>query len=151
MSVDRSKLIFYSADDAFKNATVSSGSISLPTSLTAGQTATITTTVSLPDSPLFVDFFANFLEEQEAISLYITGAGTTPKRWYSENVSGNFGIGLHVNSPSSNVGWISAGLYPEINGSTATVTAVAFNPYSNTITLDPVTVDFAFVEYMFAN
>lgn len=149
-SPDLSQLILYTPDNAYKNVNVYPGSISFPTSLTAGQTATVTTTVNLEDNPVFIQFFGNFLEIVEAISLYGTGTGTTPKRWYSNNIGGSFGIGLHVTT-SPHTGWINGGIFPTINGNVATVSAIVINPYSSTVSLNAVTVNFSFVEYTLAN
>lgn len=151
MVKDLSKLILYTPDNAFKNVNVYTGSINFPTSLSAGQTATVTSAITLTDSPVFTNWFAYFLEETEAIGIYGFSAGTTPQRWYSGNVAGNFGIGIHVNSPAGNVGWINCGLYPIINGNVVTMTGVVFNGYSNSISLDALNVPFVFVEYTLAN
>lgn len=151
MSVDLSKLTLYTPDNAFKNVNRYTGSLTFPTSLTAGQTGTVSLTIPLTDTPVFTELFANFLELAEAISLYVFAAGTTPKRWYSGNESGGFGIGLHISAPAPNVGWINGGISTSINGSNVTVTGTVINPYGVTITIDSVTVSFVFVEYTLAS
>lgn len=145
MTVDLSKLILYTPDNAFKNVNKYSGSVVFPTSATAGQTVTVTTTVSLTDVPIYTDYFAQFVELEDAIT------GGSSKLWYSGNEAGNFGIGIHVSAPVGNVGWLGCGVYPVINGTTLTMTGTFINPYSNSITLDALTVPFVFVEYTLAS
>lgn len=151
MSVDLTKLTLYTPDNAFKNVNKYSGSLTFPTSLTAGQTGTVSLTIPLTDTPVFTQLFANFLEVAEAISLYAFGAGTTPKRWYSNNESGGFGIGLHVSAPAPNAGWINGNIAATINGANVTVTGTVVNPDAATITIDSLTVSFVFVEYTLAS
>lgn len=148
--IDYSKLELYTPSNAFKNVNKYSGSLSFPTSISSGATSTTTSVVSLSDTPIFSSFFANFLENNEAISLYVSGAGTTPKRWYTSSTPGAFGVGIHVSAPAAQVGWIGGAIYPIINGSTATVTGTIVNPYSVNITIDAVVVSFVFVEYTLA-
>ncbi len=146
---DLSKLILYTPDNAFKNVNSYSGSVTFPTTLAAGSVSSPTTVVQLTDTPVFTVFFAQFLEINDATFLYGFGAGTTPKRWYAGNVA-NY-IGIHVNAPAPNVGWLLASIYPVINGNTVTMTGYVFNPYGVGVTFDALSVPFVFIEYTLAN
>ena len=148
MTVDLTKLNLFSPDNAFKNVSRYTGSITFPTSVGAGSTATVSTSFTLTGPPVFTEFFANILELNEAVTLYGTAAGTTPKRWYSSNVPGNFGIAIHETSPSTL--WLNCGMSPTISGNTVTVTGYMFNGGGSTITLDSLTVPFVFIEYTLA-
>lgn len=149
--IDYSKIVFSSDTNAFKNVNRYSGTLTFPTGLNAGQTVDVTSRVQLTDSPVFTQFFANFLETTEAIGLYASAAGTTPVRWFSANIPGLFGVGIHVNAPAGQVSWLSCSVYPVINGSTVVVTGTVINPYAVSITLDSLTVPWVFVEYTLAN
>lgn len=141
---DLTKLILYSPDNAYKNVNKYSGSITFPTSLTSGQTATVTSTVILTASPVYTRFFSNFVELNDAVAASVT------KQWYSANVSGNFGIGIHI-STAPFTSWVGCGLYPVINGNVVTVTGVVINPTGSTVSLDALIVPFIFLEYTLAN
>lgn len=148
---DYSKLVLSSTTNAFKNVNRYSGSLTFPTGLNAGQTVNVTSIIELTDNPVFTQFFANFLETTEAIGLYVSAAGTTPTRWYSGNIPGLYGVGIHVNAPAGQVSWLSCSVYPVINGNTVVVTGTVINPYAVSITLDSLTVPWVFVEYTLAN
>lgn len=141
---DLSKLILYSPDNSFKNVNKYPGSLSFPTSLTGSQVSNTSVTISLSDSPVFLEFFANFLELLDAIN----GIGSA--QWYSANVSGGNDIGIHVTT-APHVGWIGCSLYSVVSGSTVTVTGTVINPYSSTVSLDPLTIPFVFIDYDLAN
>lgn len=144
-SPNLSDLIFYSSDNAFKNVNSYSGSVTFPTSVLAGATATVTSVITLTDTPVFTNFFANFLQITDAE--FSTGSA----QWYTSNESGGGDIGIHVSAPGPDVGWLDAFVYPVINGNTVTMTGSVFNPFSGTITLDLLTVPFVFVEFTLAN
>lgn len=144
-SPDLSDLIFYSPDNAFKNVNSYPGSITFPTSVLAGATATVTSVITLTDTPVFTNFFTNFLQITDAE--FSTGSA----QWYTSNESGGDDIGIHVTAPAPDVGWLNASVYPVIDGNTVTVTGTVFNPFSGTVTLTALTVPFVFVEYTLAN
>ena len=146
MSADLSKLIFSSSANTFKNDNaVYLGSISFPTSVLASSTASTTTTVTLPESPVFSKFFAFYKEYYDA------RLGTGSAQWYSSSMPGLGGIPVDITAPSAQAGWINAWLYPVINGRILTVTALISNPYALNITVAALSVPFAFVEYTLAN
>lgn len=147
---DISKAQFYSPANTFKNVSKYTGSLSFPTSLNASQQIDTTVTIALTSAPTLTAFYANFLELDEAIGLYGSAAGTTPTRWYPANVSGNFGVGIHINTVGK-LGWIGCSLIPVVQGSNVVVTGSLINPYSTPITLDTLTVSFVFVDYALAN
>lgn len=153
MSLDLTKLNLYTPDDAFKNVNSYSGSLTFPTTLAAGTTSTPSLAIPLTVAPVFTVYFAQFLELTEATFLYNFAAGTTPQRWYSGNTASasSFNIGIHVNAPAGNVGWLGATMYPIINGTIVTMTGNVFNPYGNSITFDSLIVPFVFIEYTLAN
>lgn len=145
MSVDLSKLILHSGFNAFKNdGNVYIGSISFPASMTTGQFYTTTVSFTISSSPQFTRFFAFFRETVDATLL---GGGA---QWYPGNVAVG-SVGVHVNAPAPNVGYLNGAVYPIINGNTVTVKAELKNPYGNSITLDALSVPFAFIEYTLAN
>lgn len=144
-SPDLSKLTLHTGYNAFKNVNQYSGSVIFPTSLTAGQVATVTSVITLSDTPVFTDYSANFVETVDATF------GSATSRWYSGNVAGNFDIGINVVTPLINAGYINCGLYPIVSGTIVTMTGSIINPYGTTITLAPLTVPFLFVEYTLAS
>lgn len=148
MTVDLTKLVLYTPDNAFKNVNRYSGSLTFPTTIPASSTTLITTVFSLTDTPVYTEFFANFLELNEATSTYGTAYGTTPVRWYSGNVAGQFGIALHETAPAST--WINVGIYPTIVGNTVTITGAVFNGSGSVLTVNALTVPFVFIEYTLA-
>lgn len=140
-----SDLVFYSPDNAFKNVNSYPGSITFPTSVTAGATATVTSVINLTDTPVFTNFFTNFLQITDA------EFGTGSAQWYTSNESGGFDVAVQVTAPPIHVGYIGAAIYPVIDGNVVTVTGVIPNPYSDNLTLTALTVPFVFVEYTLAN
>lgn len=143
MTVDLSKVVFYSGANAFKNdGTVYTGSLTFPTSLTSGQLGAVTTSFTLSSAPQFSKFFANFVETVDAMN-------SKPAQWYDEELC--YSVGIYINSPSIYANWYAAFIYPIINGNTVTVRLEFQNPYGTSITLNPLTVPFAFVEYTLAN
>lgn len=142
MNPDIEKLVLYTPDNAFKNVSNHTGSITFPTSVGAGATATVESFVFLSDTPMFTTFFCYFLELFDAVS------GSTTKRWYSENVAGDFNVALHMSAPFDSQ--IGASISPSINGSIVTITGELFNPEGSTATFDPLTVNYVFVEYTLA-
>ena len=151
MSVDLSKLITNSPNNSFKNdGTIYTGTIAFPTSCASGTSATSTYSFTLNDTPQFSKFFAYFRETTDAITAYV-GGSSNGTLWYDQNTAVNQGVGITVTSPAPSAGVISASLYPIINGNTITITAEVWNPYSSTISISPLSVPFAFIEYTLAN
>lgn len=144
MASDISKLILYTPDNAYKNISVYSGTIHFPTSLSSGQQLTVTSTFTLGAAPSLSKLFAYFTEVADAIYSY------RGSEWYPGEVA-SFNIGIYVSAPSGNVGWLNCGVYPVINGNTVTVTGAVANPYSNSITLNALSVPFVFIDYELAN
>ena len=144
MSVDLSELILYSPDNAFKNASSYSGTIVFPTSLSTGQNWTGSFSVNLSVDPVYSMFYAYFQE-------FFDATLGNSAQWYPANVSGYFNIGIYVNSPTVNAGWISCGIYYILNGNTIKVVGNVQNPYSNSITLNALSVPCVFIDYTLAN
>lgn len=144
-SPDLSKLTLHTGYNAFKNVNQYPGSVTFPTSLTAGQAAIVTSVITLSDTPVFTDYFANFVETIDA------QLGGSTARWYSGNVAGNFDIAIQITAPLADVAVINAGLYPVISGNIVTMTGSVINPTSDTVTLGPLTVPFLFAEYTLAS
>lgn len=145
MSIDLSKVQFASTYNSFKNdGLLYTGSISFPTSLTAAQQYTATTTISTLVNPQFSKFYANFLEIVDAIN------SVGSPQWYDATIAAN-SVAILVTGPPGEAGWINCGVYPIISGNEIVVTASIFNPYPVSITLQPLTVSFAFFEYTLAD
>lgn len=143
--INLDNVIFSSENNSFKNdGDIYTGSISFPTSLTSGQLSVTTTAVNLGEVVQFSKFYAYFQEYLDAT------VGNLPQ-WYPANVGGQFSVGIYVNSPSPNAGWINCGIYPVIFGDQILVTAAVQNPYSNSISLNSLNVPFAFIEYTLAD
>ena len=145
MALDLTKLILYSPDNALKNVNKYSGTIVMPTSLTANQISTTTVTFAMSDAPVFNELFCFYKDIVDAI--YTTGSA----QWYSSNNAGHASAGVHVNAPAGNVGYLSFFIVPTINGSNLSINAILINPYSNGVTLDPLSIPFNFIEYTLAN
>ena len=149
MSVDLDKAILVSSHNSFKNdSVVHTGSITFPSSLTAGQSSTTSVVVPLDVSPQFSEFFAYFTEALD-LTTYSNGTYGNPQ-WYPTVVSASGGVGIWVTSPSGNAGVLTGLVLPVINGNQITVEAIVFNPYSNGVTLAPLTINFAFTQYSLA-
>lgn len=145
MATDPEKLILLGNLNSLKNEDTYTDTLTFPTTIGASATATETSTIVLNDNPVFTQFSAKFLEFIDAEA----GLGTA--EWYSQNVSGNLGVAVHVTAPSGNVGYIKANVVPVINSNVVTVTGTIVNPYSNSITIAALSIPFSFVEYTLAN
>lgn len=143
--MDITKLTLYTPDNSFKNDNKYSGSITFPTSLVSGATATVTSVFTMPTAPVFTAFFAQFLELSDAI-----GPGSQGVQWYPANIASQ-GVAIHVTAPAPDAGFVNCSVYPVINGTTLTVTGYFHNPYAATITLAALTVPFVFIDYSLAN
>src|SRR5690348_2868999 len=138
MTVDASKLIYYSGFNAFKNASSYSASFVLPATLpTSG--FTLTQIFTLTSAPVFSKLWAQFIEIVDA-----QNSGSA--HWYSGQTGGYFNVGVHTPT-SPFTGWTNAGLYAVINGTTVTVTLSCANPYGSSVSLDAQTIPFVFVDY----
>lgn len=142
--MDITKLSLYTPDNAFKNVNKYSGSVTFPTSVLSGATATVTSVQTLTTPPVFTAFFAQFLELSDAI-----GPSSQGIQWYPANVASQ-DIAISVTAPAPDVGYVNCSVYPIINGSTLTVTGYFHNPYAATITLTALTVPFVFIDYALA-
>ncbi len=143
MSVDISKLILYSPDNAFKNVNSYTGSLVMPTLVPAGGVVTVTSEITLSDVPIFTELFCYFVEATDA--LY----GSTTAQWYSTNIAGNFGIGIHEIAPVDV--WLNCAVYPVISGNTVTITGDVFNGGAGDATFVALTIPFIFIEYTTAS
>jgi hypothetical protein len=145
--VDLTKAVLVSDYNAYKNdSIVHTGSITLPTTLTAGQNSLTTVTVSLDIAPNFSQFFAYFTEYLD-LTTYPNGVYGDP-HWYPVDAASSGACGVWVTAPAGNVGSpLTVNINPVIVGTTIQVQAVIFNPYSNSVTLAPLTVPFAFTQY----
>lgn len=145
MSVNYDNVQFASSANAFKNDnTLYSNTFAFPTSLTSGQLYQGTQTTTLSVTPKFSKFYANFKEYLDA------SFGTGSAQWYDAQTA-SLAIGLHISAPVGNVGWISGGLFPVLNGNQLIVTAYVANPYSNTVTIDALSVPYVFITYTLGN
>jgi hypothetical protein len=150
MSINLDKVILASPYNSFKNdSVIHTGSITLPTSLTAGQISTTSVDVPLDVSPVFSEFLAYFTEALD-LTTYANGTYGNPQ-WYPGILSASGGVGVWVTAPGGNQGVLTAIVNPIIVGNKITVQAVITNPYSNGITLGALTVPFAFTQYSLAN
>lgn len=149
MSADLDKAIMVSTYNSYKNdGVVHTGSISFPTSLTAGQSSTTSVDVALDVAPQFSEFSAFFTETLD-LTAYPNGTYGNPQ-WYPVVVSASGGVGVWVTAPSGDQSVLSGLVMPLINGNKITVQAIVYNPYSVTVTLAPLTVPFAFTQYSLA-
>ena len=141
---DITKLTLYTPDNAFKNVTKYSGSVTFPTSVLASATITITSSFTLTTPPVFTAFFAQFLELSDAL-----GPSSQGVQWYPANIA-NQDIAINVTAPAPDVGYINCSVYPIINGTNVTVTGYFHNPYAANLTLTALTVPFVFIDYALA-
>lgn len=148
--VDLTKAILVSDYNAYKNdSVVHIGSITLPTSLTAGQSSLTTMTVGLDIAPNFSQFFAKFTEAFN-LTQFSNGIYGNPQ-WYPIDAAASGACGVWVTAPGPEQSVLTANINPVIIGNTIQVQALIFNPYNTTITLGPLTVPFAFTQYSLAN
>lgn len=150
MSANLDNAILVSTYNAYKNDSfVHKGTITFPTSLTAGAYGIVTVPISLSISPQFSEFSAYFTETLDLTS-YANGVYGNPQ-WYPAVLAASGGVGVWVTAPSGNQGVLTANILPIIDGNSITVQAIVNNPYSNSITLAPLSVPFAFTQYSLAN
>lgn len=148
MSLGNSRVAYDSASLGFKNdGTLYTGTVSIATSLTAGQQLiTNGTPITVAQNAEFCLFFANYTEYYDV--LYSTGVGN---QWYPVNVGALGSAGCTVTAPSGSAGPLNFNIVPLITNGTITVQVIQNNPYPNSITISPQTVSFAFAEYSLAD
>lgn len=150
MSVDLDKVIFSSSYNAFKNDSIlTEGSIAFPTTLTSGQAAIVNIVLTLPEAPVFSEFISYFTELFD-LSTFPNGTYGNPQ-WYPGVLSASNFIGVWVTAPAPRKGILQALINPIINGTTLTVQALVVNPYTDILTLAPLSIPFALTSYTLAN
>lgn len=133
MAVDLDKVIYYSGANSFKNTGVFSTSITTPSSLAAGATATTSSVVTLSENQSFAYAIALYTEYQKGGAAAYQVIPTFDAR--VECLTAPF------------VGPINYAVYFTINGSTVTFNGFMQNPYGVPITLTPVTITIRYVTY----
>lgn len=134
MTVDLEKVILFTGANAFKNTGVYDTSITMTGTITAGQTRTFTSVVTLDENQDFAYAIANYVE-------FIKGGSA------AYQVLPTFDAYV-VTTPT---GFINTALYFTINGSTVTFTAAINNPYGGTETIADTTINIRYVTYTLAN
>lgn len=134
MSLDPEKVIFASSLNAYKNTGVYDTSVTVSGTLTAGQTRSWTSVVTLPENQDFSYAVAKYVEftkggaaVYQQIPVFDASITTTP------------------------TGGLTASIYYTISGSTITFTVFMNNPYGGTETITSTTVDIRYVTYTTAN
>lgn len=152
MTVDLSKVELATTYNSYKNDNaVYTGSFTTPTTLTSQQQYLATQSVTLATLPQFSKFYANFQEWADMFEQFSGNLDFNGPEWYPCNVGGYENIGLTVTAPVAQKSVIQASVYPVILAGTLIPTLYINNPYSVTITLTAVTIQWAFVVYSLAN
>jgi len=148
---DLNKVQFASQANSFKNdGQIYTGSIVFATSIPSGSFAQASTTFTLDSSsPQFSMLYANFQEYTDTVQQYFVGSGYNTAQWYDGNVNNK--IGFVVTAPAAQAGPLEGIIYPLINGNQVTVVAIVNNPYAVSITLQALTIPYAFIEYTMSN
>jgi len=146
---DLSKLQYFSGANSFKNdGFIYTGSIAFPTSIAGGSFVTTTQSFTLSSAPVFSMLYCYYQEYYDAAQQNTIGSGYNGPQWYQASVNSKLGLvipsGVHA-------GVIDATVYTVIDGNTVTVTGLVNNPYSTAITLNAVSVPYAFIEYTLTN
>lgn len=136
MSVDYSKLNFYSVANTFKNTGVFSTSLTTPSSLGAGATSTVTSVVTLTENQVFALARAQYTEYSK------TGA----VKW---QLMPTFDATVQCTTFPFE-GPINYALFYTINGTTVTFTGFVQNPYGVPINLTQITIPISYVTYTIA-
>jgi hypothetical protein len=143
MSVDLSKLELITTFDAFKNAAVYTGSLTLPASVPPATVSVpvtqSTTSFTVTDKPIFSTFFAYFVETLDAI------LGNNNPQWYNAQIAGQGYVAYPISG-----GQVNCYVYPVININTVTITCQAVNQTATTYSAN-ISVPYAFVGYTLAN
>jgi len=136
MSIDYSKLNFLSSLNTFKNTGVFSTSLTTPSSLGAGATSTVTSTVTLTENQVFALARAQYTEFAK------TGAA----KW---QLMPTFDATVQCTTAPF-VGPLNYAIFYTINGTTVTFTGFIQNPYGSPISLTQVTIPISYVTYTIA-
>lgn len=135
MSVDLTKVIYYSGANSFKNTGVYDTSITFSGSITAGATQTQSVTITLNENQAFAYAIAEYADLQRVIF------GTTTKYWQKMTPY----AGAYVRTtPTGNLG---AFLSSKVNGSQVTFTGLLSNPYGVTETITTTVINIRYVTY----
>lgn len=147
---DLNKVHSSSEANSFKNdSLLYQGSVTLSSPIPAGSILQSITTFTVPEIPVFCKLFGFYQEFMDVTQQYFVGSGFTTAQWYEASVNNNFGI--IVTAPAPNAGPLDGLLYAIINGNQISVIALVSNPYSSTISYNPLTIPFGFIEYTMTN
>jgi hypothetical protein len=146
---DLSKLQYYSDANSFKNdGVLYTGTLTFPTSIDSGSFVTTTQSFSLSSAPQFSMLYAFYQEFFDAFQQFNVGSGYNTAQWYQASVDNKIGVTI----PSgTHAGVIEATIYPVINGNNVTVTGLINNPYTAAITINALSIPWAFCEYTLTN
>lgn len=147
---DLNKAQFASTANSFKNdGQIYTGTIDFVTSIPASSFQTVSQTTTLSSSPVFSMLYGYYQEYIDTFQQYYSGSGYNAAQWYDGNVDNK--VGFLVTAPLANAGPLEGLIYPVINGNQVTVTAIVNNPYGSTITLQALSIPWAFIEYTLTN
>ena len=138
MSIDYSKLQFFSRANTFKNTGVFTTSIVLSGTIPSGTERTFTSVITLAERQVFV-----FAEAKYAEFTKFLGTGATTKLWQRFPT-------FDAYIPTTPTGNLAAYMTPLVNGTTVTFKAGIFNPYAGTETITSTTIDISYVTYTLA-
>lgn len=138
MAVDVTKLIFSSNNNTFKNTGVYDTSITLSGTITAGQTRTFTSVITLSENQVFVFAKAKYREFTKYIN------GFTSQVWQKFPTH-------YAYIPTTPTGNLGADLRVQVNGTTVTFSAVIYNPYAGTETITTETISIRYTTYTLTN
>lgn len=144
--IDPTKVIFASAFNAFKNISNYPGSLQFPTFIPAGQTVTTSTTVQLEEAPVFMPFYAYYID-----TLAAEISNPLPQWWSPNVLKSSAAVALFQTSSPTGYNQINGAIFMNFSGTTATITASIFNASASDSTVQSLTVPFTFVDYRLAN
>lgn len=134
MSVDLTKVVFSSTTNSFKNTGVYTTSLSLPTSYTAFQEQTASTTITLAENQAFVFATANYAEYSRVVT---EGVSTV----FTQTLPTFDGYAVSGSGPQSFY------LYATVNGTSVTFTVGSKNAYGTSQTYTAQTINITYVAY----
>lgn len=147
---DLNKVQFTSEANSFKNdGAIYTGTLTFVTSIPSGSFQVVSHTETLSSSPQFSMLYGYYQEYMDTLQQYSIGSGYNTAQWYDANVNNK--IGFVVTAPAPNAGPLDGLLYPVINGNQVTINAIVNNPYASTITLQALSIPWAFIIYTLTN
>lgn len=147
---DLNNVQFSSEANSFKNdSIVYTGTLTLPTSVPAGSTGIAFANFTLSAVPQFSQLYAFFQELTDGIQQDTVGSGYNTAQWYDGSLNNK--LAVRVTAPVGSTGVFGGLVYPIINGTQVQVQAIYSNSASSTVTLAPLTIPFAFIEYTLTN